>query len=572
MNCKMKKNPSIEKPWAQYYSFSLDEMKVPECTLYQYLFNNCKNKESIALHYYGNDMTYSQLFSLVDKAAKALLQLGVKENEQVPVFLQSVPEYIILLLGLEKIGACILCRDGNLEENVDAIKKANSNIVFTHDFLSVEEEMAIYSETNVKHIIKISPTYFATKDGLRPHIKKNINSLYKNRMNYINDMMWHEFIDLSKNYTKELPTYKNYHSPLLRAYTTGTTGEPKQVIHSAYSIIGILCQIGMYVPSDENHRITWMHTIQPPSLVAVVITMILSPLSSNKLLILNPFCTPDTIDLEVMHFKPNCWALIPAFVSILVNSKRIPDDYDLSFAYGFGAGAEPINNKELRDITNWMCKHNNNIPFTVGYGLSEAGSCCTMPCPKLTSVENCCYGIPLPLTTIGIFEPNTDKELDYYELGEICKTGAGNMIGYEDKEETKLVLREHSDGKIWLHTKDIGYLTPDGLLYVLNRGFTKHQNGENLFVLEMENKIVDVKGIKDAFFIVVPNKENKEFYLPYLYIVLEKGYSLKDIENEIRSCLLPHEQPIEIHIIEKRPYFHFKTARKILVNEILNRK
>ena len=72
-----------------------------------------------------------------------------------------------------------------------------------------------------------------------------------------------------------------------------------------------------------------------------------------------------------------------------------------------------------------------------------------------------------------------------------------------------MVLREHSDGKIWLHTKDIGYLTPDGLLYVLNRGFTKHQNGENLFVLEMENKIVDVKGIKDAFFIVVPNEENK---------------------------------------------------------------
>ena len=47
----------------------------------------------------------------VDATARALQVLGIKQGDQIPVFLRSVPEFIYLLLAAERIGASLLCRD-----------------------------------------------------------------------------------------------------------------------------------------------------------------------------------------------------------------------------------------------------------------------------------------------------------------------------------------------------------------------------------------------------------------------------------------------------------------------------
>ena len=41
-------------------------------------------------------------------------------------------------------------------------------------------------------------------------------------------------------------------------------------------------------------------------------------------------------------------------------------------------------------------------------------------------------------------------------MGEICVTGPGNMIGYDTARATARALQKHDDGRIWLHTGDIG--------------------------------------------------------------------------------------------------------------------
>ena len=81
---------------------------------------------------------------------------------------------------------------------------------------------------------------------------------------------------------------KDIHRPLFRAYTSGSTGPSKQVVHSAFSMVGAVQQMNFYGSSDQ-FRPTWMVTLLPPSLVAVVVSMVLLPLASNKLLILCPF-------------------------------------------------------------------------------------------------------------------------------------------------------------------------------------------------------------------------------------------------------------------------------------------
>ena len=44
------------------------------------------------------------------------------------------------------------------------------------------------------------------------------------------------------------------------------------------------------------------------------------------------------------------------------------------------------------------------------------------------------------------------------------------MMGYLDNEkETNAVLQVHSDGNIWLHTGDIGYMDKNGVIFYQSR-------------------------------------------------------------------------------------------------------
>ena len=78
------------------------------------------------------------------------------------------------------------------------------------------------------------------------------------------------------------------------------------MIHSAHTMIGNMHQMNFYGASSE-FRPTWLVTQLTPSLVAVVVAMLLMPLASDKLLILSPFVAPEDVDLEMMHYRPNCW-------------------------------------------------------------------------------------------------------------------------------------------------------------------------------------------------------------------------------------------------------------------------
>ena len=110
--------------------------------------------------------------------------------------------------------------------------------------------------------------------------------------------------------------------PLFRAYTSGSTGPSKQVIHSAYTMLAVIAQMNFYAGNEEQ-RPTWMVTCFPPALVAVVVAMTLMPLASNKLLILDPYVAVEDVDLELMRCRPNSWPLIPLFIETVMRNGRI---------------------------------------------------------------------------------------------------------------------------------------------------------------------------------------------------------------------------------------------------------
>ncbi|WP_330628945.1 hypothetical protein [Blautia glucerasea] len=159
-------------------------------------------------------------------------------------------------------------------------------------------------------------------------------------------------------------------------------------------------------------------------------------------------------------------------------------------------------------------------------------------------------------------------------MGEICASGPGIMLGYDRRSATAKALQTHADGKLWLHTGDIGYVDEDGIFYVLNRGAAFRYGGGELAVLPMENRLADAKipGIRDEFFVLIEDEDHDGYFVPYLYVVLEDGYSVDDIIDDVQSCLEPYMFPVEILAIDERPFFHFKTNRIELSKELKKRK
>lgn len=98
--------PSIDKIWTKYYSEEAKNPKIPECSLYEYLYENNKNyPNGYAINYFGKKIKYGELFSMIDESAKALQGIGVKPGEIVSIVTVSTVTSVVLFYALNKIGA-----------------------------------------------------------------------------------------------------------------------------------------------------------------------------------------------------------------------------------------------------------------------------------------------------------------------------------------------------------------------------------------------------------------------------------------------------------------------------------
>ncbi|MEI3381010.1 MAG: class I adenylate-forming enzyme family protein [Dorea sp.] len=569
MNQQVTGKPSIDKPWMKYYPPQLIQgLTIPAQTVYEYLMERCPGDDVVAIHYYGRDIRWRELKEQVDLAARSLRAIGFGEGDQIPIFLRAVPEFIYLLLAAEKIGASVLCRDNTLEENIEAVKKSGAKMIIAHDFLSHEELNRYRKEAGIRGVVLLSPIRSAMRTGLPDYCWNYLESLYTDYPAYCTRcpgrLLWQSEISLQGKWRHRKILTDRY-SGLIQAAPRFLS---KQVIHSAHTMIGNMHQMNFYGASSE-FRPTWMVTQLTPSLVAVVVAMLLMPLASDKLLILSPFVASEDVDLEMMHYRPNCWPLIPMFIETVMRNGRVPDDYDMSHLFSAGAGCEAYNNNQLKRAQKFLEDHQCKARFTTGYGCSEAGSNMSLP---LTAhpIKDGNVGIPMPLTTISIFKPGTDEELTYNTMGEICQCEPGTMVGYDDPAATARTIKIHSDGSRWLHTGDIGYMTEDGTIYALTRGEAPRYGGGSLATLPMENLLADaeVEGIDDEFFVIVPDPEHHRCFVPYLFVVLNKGYTVDDIREKVKESLEEYMQPVDIIALPERPFFHFKTNRIGLTRDI----
>src|SRR5690606_13599319 len=139
---------------------------------------------------------------------------------------------------------------------------------------------------------------------------------------------------------------------------------------------------------------------------------------------------------------------------------------------------------------------------TNAYGLTESSSVATVLTGPDSLERPDSVGLPMPTVDVAIAAPD-GRHLGPGETGEVLLRGPIIMPGYWNKPEA--TAETIVDG--WLHTGDVGHLDEDGYLYITDRAKDMLiRGGENVYCVEIENRLVEHPAIADAAVVGVPHE------------------------------------------------------------------
>ena len=152
------------------------------------------------------------------------------------------------------------------------------------------------------------------------------------------------------------------------------------------------------------------------------------------------------------------------------------------------------------------------------------------------------------------------------------------MLEYVDNpEETHNTLRRHEDGRIWLHTGDLGKMDEDGFVYFSQR--IKRMiitSGYNVYPGQLEN-IIDGHG-KVLLSCVIGVKDPYKMQKVKAFVVLRPGYEPSEaVEQEIlddrRQHIAKYAMPYDIEFRSELPKTLVgKVAYRVLEEEEAERQ
>ncbi|KAF5094306.1 hypothetical protein D0Z00_003605 [Geotrichum galactomycetum] len=189
-----------------------------------------KNPDKVAIIYEADEpgkgykVTYGELLREVSRVAATLSSFGVKKGDTVAVYLPMIPEAIITLLAIVRLGAIhsVVFAGFSSGSLRDRIIDADSKVVITTDE-SVRGGRIIETKKIVDEALKSCPNVKHTLV-----FKRTGNEAIP--WNKDRDYWWHEEVARHRPYFPPVPV--NSEDPIFLLYTSGSTGTPKGVVHA----------------------------------------------------------------------------------------------------------------------------------------------------------------------------------------------------------------------------------------------------------------------------------------------------------------------------------------------------
>lgn len=505
MNEKLAVYPSVQKPWLKYYSLKDIKEDLPEESIYDYLWKNCKdNPEHIMLSYMGSKISTKSFFQHVSVLINAFKNQGLQKGDVVTLISYITPETIYCVYALNFLGIIINCVSVKLEatEILENVKQTKSEMIIVIDSCLDKIDL-IEKKLNGKKILILS------FEESFPITRKILYKIHKSRKKTKNKS---DFYITYKNFTKfesdviteKCQTDKN--DIALYEYTNEGTDKSKCVglsnlninqIHYQYKYAGI--------KYDKND--VFMTFVPLYNSLGLCLCMHM-PLCSGITLDVFPF--PKT-ELLVKHFtkvKPNHIVGDSYHIDRMISSLKNEASYLKTLAV---SGNSLSIEKEIK-INMKLESLGSNAQLLSGYGMTELAATSISEFSDIK--KNGTIGIPLPFCNVKIIDPENNRELPYNEVGELLIRSPGQTTGYinNEKENSTLFFIDEKNRK-WVKTGDLASIDRDGFVSFkgeLKRIYIKNDsegNPHKIFPQRVESSLLNNPKIKECAVIVDPDKK-----------------------------------------------------------------
>ncbi len=524
-----------------------DFNKIRTISVYERLKESAKGNNTLyALNYYGIDITYEKMLHHIDEVAKALQSYGIQKGDVVMSALPSIPEAVFLFYATNKVGAiyCALdCRSKatDIEQTIDNIKP---KLCFVPDFQIKE-----FSEINNTTIVC---TNCANYIGIYSKFMFGFAAFFKGRIPVLtkkNVTTYPAFIKNGAHLSDVKPVRVTGNDVCGYFHTSGTTYGKKCVVLTNENINTAVLQftktLANFLPGER------LLGIMPPFTCYGVTVGLHTPLTLGLQVRLVPLFDARNTTKLLCREKPNYVISVPSHWDEFIKNKS---DEDLSFLKIIVIGGDKVRADFRSGLKSTLSAHNSNAEILVGYGLTETTSTGTNPSP---SDPESSVGKAHILTEIAIFDEQ-NAPVSVGNTGEICISGPTLCKGYlNDKAETDKLLQTHSDGKLWLHSGDRGYMDKDGYVYFcerIKRMFVRF-DGTKMSPYEIEQAINKCDAVSESLVVAIDDQKHSHGKLPKFIIVLKDTDNTQKSKNKVLGYItdnLPqHMQPVEVEFTDK---------------------
>lgn len=333
-------------------------------------------------------------------------------------------------------------------------------------------------------------------------------------------------------------------APALVAFTSGTTRDPKGVVHSHQTLACETRQLSGAYPPDRGRQFT----VAPVGHFIGMINAFLIPVLDGSPVNLGDAWDPaQALDLILTEGLVVGGGATYYMTSLLDHPDCTPDHIDRLKYAGLGGSAVPsavTTRLEALGIT----------PFR-SYGSTEHPSVTWTP-----------YDGPARIRLHTDGPPLDGVELRLADDGEILTRGPDLCLGYTDAELTKAAF--DADG--WYRTGDIGALDEDGCLTITDRkADIIIRGGENIGALEVEEILLTMSGVAEAAVVAAQDARLGEYAAAVVRMLPgQRPPGLDELRDHFAKAGLARQKwPEEVHAVEDFPRTASGKVKKFVLRQ-----
>ena len=528
--------------------------------LYDFARSGAKFKEDDTfISYFGKSISYGKFTSGVDRLIKVLISYKeLRKGDRIVISPLNMPEAMQLIYACNYVGLVPIMVDIRLSprEMKKIISDVGAKIAFVTDVNAAKLEIICEAECLQKlYVIPVAESI-----GFPFTFFKKFSSFFTGndymfkRLTHKKISVWHEFVNRKCD---EIPADfvpAGPDSEIVFA-TSGSTGEKKDVRHRARSL-NYNVYVHEYYYDMGSPEYESMLAFMPIFICFGFVGSLHLPMFFSQKIHVHMIYDIRKIPEIIMKVRPSCFVGSIGHWERIVGSEAVLNG-DLSFLrYGLFSG-EKCDKDRLEEINDILAKRGAKTKLWQAYGMTEL-ALVSFQNPK--DYKPGSVGKVLPLIEVCIVEPGTDKLVTEGGEGEICIHSICQTPGYLlNDEETKKLIHKHSDGKLWVHTGDFGYVDEEGFLFIKDRikNMQVSVSGTKIYLPALESVVGKDEEIERCAAVSV-KEENRNDIKGIILFVQCKGKTnenalKKNLRNTINEELPIYLHPDKIEILKEIP-------------------